>query len=272
MTLLPVSNARDVGECIYCGSKEAPLQREHAVPFGLNGDWTLLRASCKACEKITTRFERDTLKGLWPALRIALSMRSRRGPHPDMLPLVIEAGGVQRTEQVRRDEFPVYLPSPIFPAPGYVTGVAAPPDLTPELRFLHIAGPSFEQVAQRYAADYVGARVNFAPSAFARTLAKIAFCAGVCAVGLAPFKQTPIRRVILGTDPDFGRLIGTWTGAPMNERQGLHAIQVRASGTDIHVVMRLFAQFGAPEYHVVLGPADPSFVASPRGPQRRPSA
>ena len=37
-------------------------------------------------------------------------------------------------------------------------------------------------------------------------------------------------------------------------------MQLRTSGTDLHVILRLFAQFGAPEYHVVLGPADPEFV------------
>jgi hypothetical protein len=33
-------------------------------------------------------------------------------------------------------------------------------------------------------------------------------------------------------------------------------------GSQIHAFVRLFAQFGAPEYHVLLGPADPAFVAS----------
>jgi hypothetical protein len=33
-------------------------------------------------------------------------------------------------------------------------------------------------------------------------------------------------------------------------------------GKEIHAIIRLFAQFGAPEYHVMLGPADPTYVAS----------
>jgi hypothetical protein len=33
-------------------------------------------------------------------------------------------------------------------------------------------------------------------------------------------------------------------------------------GNEIHVIVRLFAQFGAPEYHIMLGKADPAFVAS----------
>lgn len=50
---------RETGECIYCGKRDAPLGTEHAVPYGLNGPWTLLRASCDACAKITSRFEHD---------------------------------------------------------------------------------------------------------------------------------------------------------------------------------------------------------------------
>jgi len=42
-------NSREVGECIYCGERDAPLTTEHAVPYGLNGPWTLLRASGAVC-------------------------------------------------------------------------------------------------------------------------------------------------------------------------------------------------------------------------------
>jgi hypothetical protein len=52
-------NSPDIGECIYCGERDAPLSTEHAVPYALNGPWTLLRASCKRCADITTGFERD---------------------------------------------------------------------------------------------------------------------------------------------------------------------------------------------------------------------
>ncbi|HEV7714556.1 MAG TPA: hypothetical protein VGO53_03110, partial [Steroidobacteraceae bacterium] len=143
MAFLPIpKNARDVGECIYCGSVEKPLQREHAVPYGLNGTWTLLRASCASCARATHRFERDTLKGLWPALRAVLAMQSRRGSHPATLPLVIETAGLTKTIHVAREQFPLYLPAPIFPPPRYVTGAASGNAQFTELRFFHVAGPS----------------------------------------------------------------------------------------------------------------------------------
>jgi hypothetical protein len=83
---------------------------------------------------------------------------------------------------------------------------------------------------------------------------------------VAPFTKTPIRRVILGEDSSVSHWVGSWTGELQNEATGLHAMKLRASGTDIHVVLRLFAQFGAPEYHVVLGPADPKFASSVQWP------
>lgn len=264
MAFLPIpSNARDVGECIYCGSIGNSLRKEHAVPYGLNGPWTLLRASCDRCACITHRFERDTLRGLLPAIRTILAMRTRRpAERSRMLPLVLESGGNRRTIQVSLTEFPLYLPTPVFPPPGATAGRPPTPGISTQLRFTHVAGPSFEEIGKRHSVDFVGARLTFSPEEFARTLAKIAFCAGVYALGLAPFKDTPIRRAILGEDPCLGHWVGSWNGEPMNEAKGLHAMQIRASGSDLHVVLRLFAQFGAPEYHVVLGPADAGFVHS----------
>jgi len=264
MVDLPVpSNAPDIGECIYCGVTGNGLGKEHAIPYGLNGPWTLLRASCPRCADITHRFERDTLRSLLLPVRTVLAMQTRRPKlRQSSLALVLESNGIQRTIQVPPNDYPLYLPTPLFPRPGYLTGAPQLPGISTELKFLHLTGPSLEDVIHRYASDFAGARLNFSPIDFARTLAKIAFTAAVYTLGLAPFTQTPIRRVILGEDPSVSHWVGSWHGEPINEAKGLHAMKIRASGTDIHVVLRLFAQFGAPEYHIVLGPADPEFANS----------
>ncbi len=261
--MLPVPRTRDIGECIYCGSVAGPLQREHAIPYGLNGEWTLLRASCSACANVTHRFERDTLRCLLPSIRTVLAMRTRRrNERPRRLPVVLESRGITRTIELPPTEYPLYLPVPRFPPPGALVGRPRTQEMQAELDFLHIAGPTFQGVAQRDSADFVGARLNFAPTEFARTLAKIAYAAAVCALGIRPFKNAEIRRVILGQDPCVGHWVGSSHLDEMNPPTGLHAIQVRASGSDLHVFLRLFAQFGAPEYLVVLGQADPDFVNS----------
>jgi hypothetical protein len=50
----------------------------------------------------------------------------------------------------------------------------------------------------------------------------------------------------------------------------LHQIRITLAqpGAVMHAIIRLFAQFGAPEYHVVLGPADLAYVASPAWPKQ----
>ena len=208
------------------------------------------------------------MRSLWPFVRNAFQMQSRRRKgRSQTLPLVTERNGTREVIQVPSSEFPVYLPTPLFPPPGVLSGRMPTPGVFTNLDFIHLAGPTFEVLSRRYPdVNFVGVRTNFSPEDFARTLAKIAFCGAVYVLGLAPFKQTPIRRVILGTDPSIGHWVGSWQGNPVNESNGLHAIQVRASGSEIHVILRLFAQFEAPEYHVALGSADPDFVASDEWP------
>jgi len=273
VAILPVrKDAPDIGECIYCGSRDEPLDREHAIPYGLNGEWTLLRASCHDCAAITTRFERDTLRCLLPAVRTVLGLRTRRRQRRSkLLPLVLESRGIQKTVNVSVAEYPLYLPVPVLPPPGIIAGGPPKPDLglRTSLQLIHLAGPTFETVAKRYPeVDFVGARVRFSPEEFARALAKMAYCAAVYTLGVAPLRSSPLRRAILEEDQCIGHWVGAWTGEPNNPATGLHGMQVRASGTDVHVFVRLFAQFGTPEYHVVVGPADPDFARSEAWPWR----
>lgn len=261
--------SREIGECIYCGSVGDGLQREHAIPYGLNGEWTLLHASCARCAAITHRFERDTLQSLLPHVRAVLNMRTRRR-HRRLrtLPVIIGSGRDTRVVDVPHSEYPLYLPVPQLPPPGVVVGRAREQDILSGVEFLHLAGPTFEEVARRYGADSAHVRLSYAPADFARTIAKIAYGVAVCSLGIVPFRQSEIRRVILGEDQHFGHFVGSSQTPQLGDPEGLHGAMVRASGSDIHVFVRPFAQFGAPEYHVALGPADPEFVASEAWPWR----
>jgi hypothetical protein len=134
------------------------------------------------------------------------------------------------------------------------------------LETIHLCGPTFATASKEYpGAEFVGMHTNFSAEDFARMIAKIGFCAGVAALGLGPFTSTPIRNIILGKDASIGHWVGSWWQAPINSTgAGLHEIRVLYNklDSDIHAFVRLFAQFGAPEYHVILGPPDPAFVAS----------
>lgn len=264
-------NAREVGECIYSGTRDAALGKEHAVPYGLNGPWTLLKASCDACARITHRFERDVMRRLWPDIRNVLAMQSRRrDKRSPTLPLIVQRSGAKEIIQVPRSEYPTYLLTPLFPPPAIFWSDKPVPGVFANLATVHLTGPTFQEASQQHpGADFIRARTNFSAEDFARTVAKIGFCAAVAALGLGALTQTPIRDVILGSDPCIGYWVGSWYGEPVNGTHGgLHEIRVKYGSSDsqIHVFVRLFAQFGAPEYHVLLGPADPTFVASSEWP------
>jgi hypothetical protein len=258
---------RDIGQCIYCGERDGALSTEHAVPYGLNGPWTLLRASCAACAKVTTRFEHDVMRRLWPDVRNVLAMQTRRrDKRSATLPLVLHHDGIREVVQVPRTKYPTYLATPLFPPPAILWCSRPVKGVFANFDAIHLCGPTFREAGKNYpGADFVGAQTNFSAEDFARTVGKIGFCAAISALGLGPFSNTPIKKAIIGSDPCIGHWVGSWWGEPVNGTQGgLHEIRVMCSEPEsqIHVFVRLFAQFGAPEYHVVLGPADPEFVAS----------
>jgi hypothetical protein len=110
---------REIGECIYCGKSDVPLRTEHAVPYGLNGPWTLLRASCDVCAKITSRFEHGAMRQLWPDVRNALAMQSRRrDKRSATLPLVTQRDGIRETIPSATDEIPNIPANPPLSSAG----------------------------------------------------------------------------------------------------------------------------------------------------------
>jgi hypothetical protein len=258
------ANARHIGHCIYCGYVGDDLSKEHAIPYALNGPWTLLKASCPKCNDITHRFERNVAQSLWLPVRTVLSMQTRHPEkRPKSLDLVIEQNGEQKTIKVLPNEYPLYLPVLILPPPKSIALEIPSQNNSIKFDFIHIAGPTFEQVSKAKSAEFVGARLSFYPQEFARTLAKIAFTAAVYTIGTKAFTNSPIRKIILGEDRQYEHWVGCWNGDCVNEpNKGLHAMQIKALGTEIHVILRLFAQFNAPEYHIILGSADPEFVNS----------
>jgi len=81
------------------------------------------------------------------------------------------------------------------------------------LDLIRLGGPTLQQASQDYlGADFIGAHANFSAEYFARTVAKIGFCAAVSALGIAAFTHTPIRKMILGSDPCIGYWVGSWWG------------------------------------------------------------
>ena len=109
------SNAREVGECIYCGVRDVELGTEHAVPYGLNGPWTLLKASCGKCARITGHFEHGVTELVARPAERPRDAESALGQAFNDAPACRDAEWGQGTIQVPRAEYPTYLAIPLFP-------------------------------------------------------------------------------------------------------------------------------------------------------------
>ena len=143
------ADALVINRCIYCHSTEKPLSREHIIPAGLNGTWTLQRASCDRCRMITSAFETAVLRVVFLHARAGLGFRTNRG-HPDSLPLLIDREGQWTEVEVPLAEYPAVILFPTFALPAeldtrtYAGGIAVNGQWA-----IQVAGPRADEVAKR---------------------------------------------------------------------------------------------------------------------------
>lgn len=143
---------------------------------------------------------------------------------------------------------------PVFAPPAFVTQDSTQSGLRVlNVRAIQVAGPPIMEIHAKYGYEYTGIRLEYQPVEFARALGKIAYAFAVLKLGLERMSETYVLAAILGETSDIGQWVGCDPGAPVGLSTGLHAVSVRIDHKEIHVFVRLFAQFEAPEYHVVVG-------------------
>lgn len=171
------SSVLPIGYCIYCDAVEN-LTKEHIIPHGLSGTAVLQKASCPRCSKITGDFERKVLRGPMVEVRKLLCLQSRSNHKKSKLnaelTLVIEGNEV--VVQIPMNEYPIILSLPTFGAPNYLTGVKSLGINISGITAISF-GPRPEELLQRFNAQKITIpEPTSEPIAFARMLAKIAYC------------------------------------------------------------------------------------------------
>jgi hypothetical protein len=240
------------------------LSKEHVLPLGLSGGVILTKASCAACRKTTSAFERICLRQTFGLVRAHRNMPTRR---PDERPthgkLFVHDGGKEKVREVPLSEHPNVLALPEFSAiPAYITG-----NLTPPFIAMRVYGDVDE--IQRRAALHAEATIfvggKFDMDAFVRLLAKIGH-----GMMWASYKTENIRPLLLpiildGQTANAWHLIGAGfrpipkfspdMGAGANfVRCG--TVEIPNYGVYIITTIQLFAEWGAPSYSVICGEAD----------------
>ena len=225
------------------------------MPYGLGGPGVIPKSSCKDCALITSRFEREVLRGYLLGLRAHLGLKSRRKKNmPVDLPLVVIRDGQEEEVSVPIGEHPIMVYFPIFHPPRVITG-----DAGDGVRFRYLAifgfGKPIQQVKEDFGADDVKVNMTSTPVAFARMLAKIGW--GFAIASGHESKLAPeLRDAILYDPARIGDWVGTYTDPPNAQMEaGGHMIEIRADNNTGYLMcdIQLFAGTNTPKYGVALG-------------------
>lgn len=250
-----------IGRCIYCFSDQGKLQDEHVIPYGLNGTWELVDASCGDCADITSKFERDVLRKAFLAPRAVLGFRSyRKSRMPTHLPLMLDRGNGSETLQVPADDHPGIAVLPKFPPPAWLNNRSTKRGIDliggdP----VHFGAIDPLSLVKKYRGSKLTVEVGYEPTSFARMVAKIAYGYAVAAFGLPAVRNSYLLPSILGTADDIGTWVGSTEGYmaelnPKPEGRVTHMVRTDTLNGDIVAYVRLFAWAVPSEYLVVIAP------------------
>jgi hypothetical protein len=189
-----------IGKCIYCGETGKPLQAEHIIPYGLNGPWELLEASCDKCAAITSAFELTVLKNSLIVPRVALDFPTRRkGQRPKKFNFAITRNGRKEVVEVPMHEHFAVMILPISEFPAYLDGRPYEKGTTMIGAIeVQVGGPPIKELMKRHGTKKLSITVTWYGNCFERMLAKIAYGFSVAYLGLENITEVYILPAILG--------------------------------------------------------------------------
>jgi hypothetical protein len=229
------------------------------VPYALNGNWILPKASCAKCAYITGQLiEQRVLRGELRHLRAALNFQTRK---PAERPTLVRLKADGHDIDVPVQECPILMHFMRFPVPGILDGRESAPGInvigTVTVRW----GPDPKEFAAQHGIKELSGESTLRPAEFARMIAKIGYSWVVGRFGLKSVVDDLVSPVILGTSDRIGHLIGCASiHVPKPPTPNEHVLQPVTykgglSGEDrlLAVRIKLFADSPTPVYEVVLG-------------------
>lgn len=243
----------DPGGCIYCGAQKYAadssrhLAEEHIIPFSLNGDLVIPRASCRRCERITGRDESTIINGCLASIRRSLGLRTRRPKDvPKFLPIYTDIGKVM----VDIDDYPLATVFVVLGRPPILIG-------GPE----NVLGTKV--INQNFDIDFIAKKYRVKEfslpimpvTVLNRVLAKIAHSFLVATLGVSGFSPIIADR-ILDKNDYMTDLVGGVGSFEEDDSENLHDIIIEndsQNGKYIVVRLRLLGLLGAPTFRVVSG-------------------
>jgi hypothetical protein len=244
------------GACIYCGRSDVFLTNEHIVPLSIGGQIVILKASCRDCEKITTKFERDVAREMWGDARISYNAPSRRKRDRKTHIVLPDPHGYGKGIKVPYSEYPAPMIFYKMHPAGILQGFPEDLDISSKWEFVAITD---EKKLKAFEAKYPGrltAKFRHVPESFARMIAKIGY--GNALFQLDPSDFRPIcLPYILGEKKNASFIVGgSFSIADPIPDVG-YSLRTACFGNSERIIIfsevRLIANNHTPTYHVIVG-------------------
>ena len=248
--------------CIYCGSTDQ-LSSEHIVPYAWGGVVQIHTGSCEVCRLITSSFENHALNdGAMAHVRKSIGLQSRSKHKSVSGPVAMAIKGRDGQELTLDPEIepPVILGFPLFVRPGLLTGEGTRVDLRMEGMAAAVFGGDLPSFLEKHSAAGATQRENTKRvMAFARTIAKIAYCwAWRDGVIEALGGAVDLVDAFMRKPEKLGSFVGT-KPPPYERFEGCQLrieYQIAMPRQLVYLEVQLFAEAAAPTYQVVLGRVD----------------
>jgi hypothetical protein len=245
----------DANRCIYCGTTEKRLTKEHIVPLGLGGNLIFPKASCIECAKIIHVYEYTTLRTTLGVMRMRYGFPTRRKKdRPTHLDIQTSKG---KLIKVPIEEYPVGAVIPNFSRASVFENNSRRGGLLEHIgRKVYLNG-DLEAFMQKY--DWDGRHIfKWMPYEFARMVVKICYGYAVAVLGYGMFSPICLDYILCRSD-DLGYVFGQ--NGENNEVGGDSQIYkldigvyVKELGELIVVVyFSLIPSGGTPIYEVAVG-------------------
>lgn len=238
--------------CIYCSAPG--IGREHAIPRGLSGNFTLGSASCRACEVQSSAFELSLLRGPLLPVRLLFDLYSadptKRRP---ALPVELSfPDGRTVVEDAPVDGHPAALALPLLRPPLQLVGNAERPMQFVAEWAMQFNDPAVvEAYARRRGANGLLYRSTIGVQPLVQLIAKIAYCFGVAALGDTLERTMP--NPLVASVEELTPFVGGYTSLARAD-EDLHVITVRVLDDGrVLVDVRLLARYATPTYTALVG-------------------
>ena len=239
--------------CIYC--RAAGVGREHAIPGGLSGHFTLGAASCRDCERQSSAFELRLLRGPLLPIRVLFDLYAAKPKkRPPSLPVELSfPDGTTLVEDAPIQGHPAVLALPLLRPPLQIAG-----DKDRPMQFIGEWAMQFNDpaVVEAYVrgrgANGLLYRSAIEAQALVQLIAKIGYCFAVGALGAEAIERT-MPDPLVATVEELTPFVGGYTSlAPADEDLHVAAVRVLDDGR-VLVDVRLLARYGTPTYTAVVG-------------------